>query len=228
MRQFHHHPLETRSRYVRLVLAEKQLPFEAKEEPFWLRRPEFLALSPAGDLPVLVEDAEDMFASQPVLTDAAALGEYLEETNGAPALLGTAPKTRAEVRRLVNWFLLRFHAEVAGPLLTERLWKRLAATGEPDTNILRAAAANLRHHLNYIQYLVERRAWLAGEQLSLADLAAAAALSSLDYLGAVPWETAPEAKEWYAKLKSRPAFRALLSDHLPGLPPVPHYTNLDF
>lgn len=229
MFQLYHHPLDPRCRYIRLCLAEKQVPFELVEEPFWQRRPEFLRRSPAGEVPVLADPNEDHLGETSVaLSDANVIAEYLEETAGAPSLLGNVPRTRAEVRRLAAWFTQRFVNEVAGPLLNERVWKRLSNTGEPDTFMLRAAAQNLGYHLAYIQYLTERRTWLAGEQISLADMAAAAALSSLDYLGAVPWAQAPEAKEWYAKLKSRPSFRGLLSDHLPGLPPSRDYTNLDF
>lgn len=225
MRELYHHPLEPKARYIRLIMAEKQVQFTLTEEPFWLRRPEFLRLSPTGELPVLVDSDDNR---EHHLSDAIVIGEYLEETAGAPALLGNVPRQRAEVRRLVQWFMNRFTAEVASPLLNEKVWKRLASGGQPDTFVLRAASQNMHYHLAYIQYLTERQRWLAGDQMSLADLAAAAALSSMDYLGAVSWDAAPEAKEWYAKIKSRPAFRSLLTDHLPGLPPARDYTNLDF
>jgi glutathione S-transferase len=64
--------------------------------------------------------------------------------------------------------------------------------------------------------------------LTLADLMAAAQLSAIDYLGDVPWDAHEGAKDWYARLKSRPSFRALLADNLPGAPPPPHYADLDF
>jgi glutathione S-transferase len=76
--------------------------------------------------------------------------------------------------------------------------------------------------------LAERRRWLAGDSLSLADVAAAAQLSSVDYLGDVPWEGHPEAKDWYVRLKSRPSLRPLLKDHIAGVPPPKHYADLDF
>lgn len=222
MRQLHHHPLDPHSRFIRLLLAEKNLDFERVEEPFWLRRESFLKLSPAGTLPVLVE------ASGRVLHNPVAIGEFIEETAGLPPLLGTSPFARSEVRSLVEWFCNKFAYEVSTPIMYERLWKRLSGNGTPDTNLLRNAGFNIRYHLQYIKYLTERRAWLAGDYMSLADFAAAAQLSSLDYLGSVPWDIAGEAKEWYAKMKCRPSFRPLLQDHVPGLPPAPHYTNLDF
>jgi glutathione S-transferase len=82
--------------------------------------------------------------------------------------------------------------------------------------------------LSYIGYLADRRAWLAGDQFSLADIAAAAQISCIDYLGDVPWEDYQEAKQWYARIKSRPSFRPILEDYVPGMRPPAHYTDLDF
>lgn len=222
MRQLYHHPLEPHSRYIRLLLAEKYLEHEKIEEPFWQRRESFLRLSPAGTLPVLLDP------SGLTLTDAAVIAEYIEDTAGTPPLLGNTPRQKAEVRRVVNWFLYKFAHEVTAPILYERIWKRHNDHATPDVAVLRAAGFNMRYHLSYIVYLTERRPWLAGENLSLADLAAAAMISCLDYLGAVPWDECPDAKNWYATLKCRPSFRGLLADQLPALPPAAHYTNLDF
>ena len=62
----------------------------------------------------------------------------------------------------------------------------------------------------------------------MADFAAAAYLSVIDYLGDVPWDGFPGVKTWYMKLKSRPAFRPILADRWPGLVPAAHYDDLDF
>jgi glutathione S-transferase len=84
-------------------------------------------------------------------------------------------------------------------------------------------------HLDYMTYLLEQHSWLAGKRLSMADLTAASHLSCLDYLGDVPWDDYPAVRDWYAVMKSRPGFRGLLADHLPGFPaPPPHYADLDF
>jgi glutathione S-transferase len=98
--------------------------------------------------------------------------------------------------------------------------------GPPDT--IRAARANVRYHLAYIGWLVRTRDWLAGERLSFADLAAAAHLSTVDYLGDVPWNEDDAAKNWYARVKSRPSFRPILAETWPGLPPAASYADLDF
>lgn len=223
------HPLCPLSRYVRLILNEYGIDARLVEERFWERREEFLLLNPAGTIPVLVADG------QPPVPGAAIIAEYLEETHpglGAEHLLPDKPGDRAEVRRLASWFNDKFHEEVSGPLVTERVFKRRMTReqggGPPDTEALRAARHNIRYHLSYIGWLVRTRDWLAGERLTLADLAAAAHLSSADYLGEVPWNEDEAAKHWYARVKSRPSFRPLLAETLAGLPPSKTYADLDF
>jgi glutathione S-transferase len=222
-----HHPLCPLSRYVRLILNEYGLETRLVEERFWERREEFLLLNPAGEIPVLIQD------EAPPVPGATIIAEYLQEMRGGEAGLMPAPGVeRVEVRRLASWFNDKFHSEVSGPLVTERVFKRHMTReqggGPPDTNALRAARNNIRYHLAYIGWLVQARDWLAGERLSYADLAAAGHLSSADYLGEVPWNESEAAKNWYARLKSRPSFRPILADTLAGLPPEKNYANLDF
>ncbi len=218
----HHLLLSPFCRKVRLVLQEKGLSFEPRAEKVWDRRDEFLRLNPAGEVPVLVED------DGTVLADSGAIVEYLEERHPTPPLIPGDAAARAEIRRLVAWFDLKFHREVTRHLYGQKIYKRFLGLGAPDSEAIRAGHANLPMHLAYIAYLTERRNWLAGEHFSLADIAAAAHLSTLDYIGDVPWDQAEGARAWYVRIKSRPAFRPLLADHLPGLPPPRHYADLDF
>jgi glutathione S-transferase len=222
MRLLYHLPLSPYARKVRLALAEKGLAFELKLEKVWERRPDFLALNPAAQVPVLVEE------TGLAIVDSTAICEYLDEAYPDMPLLGRSFAERAECRRLVAWFDGKFAREVDDNLLFEKLMKRLLGRGEPEAGAIRAGFANLRHHLTYLGWLAEHRKWLAGESLTLADLAAAAHLSALDFLGDVDWSVCPAAKEWYARIKSRPAFRPLLADRVPGLSPPAHYANPDF
>jgi glutathione S-transferase len=223
MRTLYHHPLCPFSRLVRVVLAEKKLEADVQVEKFWEARPEFLALNPAGEVPVLVEEGGT------ALADASAIAEYLDEVHREPPLLPAEPVARAEVRRLMGWFGGKFHAEVTANLVGEKIFRRLSAEhAEPDSRKIRAAYGAIHHHLDYIGWLTERRTWLAGSAFTMADIAAAAQVSCVDYVGDVPWDTHPGAKDWYARVKSRPSFRAVLADHLPGVPPPRHYADLDF
>ena len=225
-----HHPFCPHSRFVRVVLAEYGALARLVEERVWERREAFIELNPAGTTPVMIEEAG------PPVPGAAVIAEYLDETRG-PALgdrrlLAEDPAARVEVRRLLGWFVDKFYAEVTEALVTERVYRRHMPVdqggGPPDTNALRVARSNIRYHLAYIGWLAGSRNWLAGDRLSYADLAAAAHLSVADYLGDVPWTENEAAKIWYARVKSRPSFRPLLADSLPGVPASPTYADLDF
>jgi len=225
MRRLHHFVLSPFCRKVRLVLGEKKLGFELVAERPWERGAELLALNPLGQVPVMVEE------SGGIICDSTAIAEYVEEINREPPLLPARPPERAEARRLVAFADQLFFTEVTNVLLREKVLKRFgwsqSADTAPDIAAIRSSLEALRRHLAFIGDLAEKRGWLAGS-LSLADFAVAAHLSCLDYLGDVAWESAPAVREWYARVKSRPCFRPLLTDHLPGMPPPRHYANLDF
>src|SRR3979411_1946717 len=224
-----HHPFCPHSRFIRLTLGEHGLDLRLVEERAWERREAFLALNPAGSTPVLISE------SQPAIPGAAIIAEYLDETHGADLgerrLLPTAMGERIEVRRLMAWVHDKVSEESSNPLVTERIYKRFMSEdhggGAPAADVIRAAKANVRYHLAYIGWLAQRRNYLAGDRLSYADLAAAAHLSAIDYLGDVPWVEDDAAKAWYARVKSRPSFRPLLSEWLAGGPAVRPYVGLD-
>lgn len=222
MRTLYHLWLSPTCRKVRVVLAEKALEFEMKTENLWERRPEFLAMNPAGNVPVLQE------ADGTTVSDAAAICEYLEESYTDRPLIPGSPSERAEIRRLVAWFDRKFNDEVTENLLGEKIMKRFLKSGEPNSRAIRAGKENIHYHLEYVAWLTERRTWLGGDLFSIADITAAAHLSALDYLGDVPWDEHEHTKNWYARIKSRPSFRPILADHLPGAPPPKHYADLDF
>ncbi len=142
------------------------------------------------------------------------------------------PAGRAEARRLTIWFNVKFFNESSQWLVREKITKRFMSPdqggGAPDMQAVRAARSNLRSHLRYIGHLIAGRNWLAGDRLTYADLAAAAHLSCIDYLGDVEWQENETARIWYARVKSRPSFRPLLAERLPGAAPSASYANLDF
>jgi glutathione S-transferase len=226
----HHYPFCPHSRFVRLALAEMSESVELIEERPWDRRRPFLELNPAGATPVLVEEGGI------AVPGPAVIAEYLDETRGGDRgdrrLMPWTVEERVEVRRLLDWFLVKFNGEVSEYLVTEKIYKRFAPLkaggGSPDMGAIRAGRANVRYHLKYIGYLGATRNWLAGDRLTYADLAAAAHVSVADYLGDVPWDESEAARGWYARVKSRPSFRALLADRIPGITPAEHYADLDF
>ncbi|MDD9908253.1 MAG: glutathione S-transferase family protein [Ahrensia sp.] len=229
MTQLYHATLHAGSRAVRLMMVEYGLDVELTEERLWERRAEFLDINPAATLPVLIDEHTHVIGAQPI-------GEYLDETHGAMKrdrrLFPEDAAGRAEMRRLIDWALMKLESEVTryavNELVTKRMMPRGAGGGAPDSQALRAARTNIKYHLDYLGWLASQRNWLAGSRLTQADLAVAASLSVLDYLGEVKWDSAEALKDWYARIKSRPSFRPLLADRARGIPPVSHYADLDF
>jgi len=221
MARLYHVPLSPFCRKVRLCLAEKRIECELVEERYWERDADFLRRNPAGKVPVLRLDGHN-------LSESAAICEYVEERHPEPPLMPQGAEARFEVRRLVAWFDDTFHHQVTAKLLYERVNKKVMKQGFPDSRNVKDGARAIKFHLDYMAALLDHRRWLAGDVMTLADFAAAAHLSALDYISDVDWHRSEAVKDWYAKIKSRPAFRGILADQVPGFPPPAHYADLDF
>ncbi len=222
MWQLYQFPLCPFSRKVRLLLSEKGIAFELRRENPWEGRDEFFALNPAGRTPVLRHQERSI-----TLVDSRAICEYFEETvDKSPMIVGTAAN-RAEIRRLVALFDENFFRDVTAPLLSEKMTKRLFLRAPPDSRMLRDAMRLANEHLDYLDYLIDNRPWLAGAQMSLADLAAAAQISVADYLGGIDWSGHEQARGWYSVFKSRPSFRPLLAERMDVIQPPSHYADVN-
>lgn len=219
--RLYHLALSPFCRKVRLVLAEKRIEVELVEDRYWEPGSELLRRNPAGKLPVLRIEGRLMAESQ-------AICEYLDELWPQPPLMPASPQERYEVRRLCAWFDDKFNSEVTRPVMNERVWKKLMKAGYPDSRTVKSGLQAIKDHMDYLTSLLESRRWLAGNVMTLADFTAAAHFSCLDYISDVDWDRSTALQDWYATIKSRPAFRGLLADQLPGMPPAPHYAELDF
>ena len=202
-----HHPLCPHSRFVRLALSEYGLPVRLAVERVWERREDFLLLNPAGTTPVLVVEGIGPAPGAWIIS------EYLDEVYGRELgdrrLFPRATNQRIEVRRLAGWFNDKFFADVSGPVTNERYKQHMpleVGGGSLDHAALREVREILPDHLAYIDSLLSKHEWLASDQLTYADLAAAAHLSTVEYLGDMPWPENGAARRWYARLQSRPSF----------------------
>ena len=224
MWQLYQYALCPFSRKVRLLLGEKGVGYDLVRENPWTRRDEFIDLNPAGEVPVMV-DAE----RGTTLIDSTAICEYFEETVEKGATISGTAANRAEIRRLVSWFDLHFFRDVSGVLLEERMKKRVVPNSPaPNAAAMREAMKGAVAHLDYTDYLLGHRKWLAGATLTLADLAAAAHISVADYLGGIDWRNHEETARWYRGMKSRATMRALLAERMEGIVPPGHYEDPDF
>src|SRR3954451_23921108 len=178
-----HHPFCQHSRFIRLAFGEHGLDLRLVEERVWERREAFLALNPAGSTPVLTT------AGFPPIPGAGVIAEYLDESQGVilgeRRLLPVAMAERIEVRRLMAWFNEKFFEEASGPLVTERIYKRIMAEdnggGAAAMDVTRAATVNVRIHLSYIGCLARTRNFLAVDRLISADWVPAGHLSAIAY-----------------------------------------------
>lgn len=226
-RILYHHPVSPFARKVRLLLAEKHIDFELRQENFWERRRLFLAINPAAQVPVL-QELEESTNKKHIISDSVAICEYIEERDSAESLIGNDIHERAEARRIAGWFNNKFYYEVTKLIVDEKILKFLRKEGEPNSHYIRAAKSNITDHMDYISYLLKARKWLAGEKFSIADITAASQISLIDFLGDVDWERNPDVKEWYCLIKSRPSFRQFFDDFIPGFEPSKNYKLLDF
>jgi glutathione S-transferase len=216
-------PLCPFSRKVRFLMAEKGITYDLERESPWAPRDDFIHLNPAGQTPVLFDTS-----NQATLADSQAICEYFEETVDQFPLIAGSAMARAEVRRLTAWFDQIVYRDVVAPLLNERMMKRIVSRTSPDAGALRDAMRRANTHMDYIDYLLDHRSWLAGGTMSLADIAAAAHLSVADYLGGIDWEGHKQTKRWYAAIKSRPSFRPLLAERMEIVTPPKYYDQPDF
>jgi glutathione S-transferase len=208
-------------RKIRILMAEKKMLYVLKEETPWALSKDIMKINPAGELPVFIFDGN-------IIAGNYAITEFLEETYTQNRLIVGNNKERAETRRLTDWFDNKFHHEVYQYIAGEKIYKRFALRKPPESKRIQAGINNLRFHLEYIDWIVERNNYLVGDEFSMADISAAAQLSIIDYLGDVPWEDYKNAKLWYSKIKSRPSFKEILNDRIKNIYPSTHYTDLDF
>lgn len=222
MRELYHYPLDAFGRIARIYLHEKTLEYQEIEECPWSRKKIFSENHVFSDLPTLVEnDGTILEGCYPII-------EYIDQTYRSNSLLGDSLKAKAEVRRITSLFNVHFFADVTNNIIFEKVIKRYVSKSSPDSASIRKGNSNIKKYFDYISWLTSRRNWLAGEEFSLADISAAAHISCLDYVSSIEWESYPEVKDWYVRIKSRPSFRDILKDRIVNVVPPTFYAELDF
>jgi glutathione S-transferase len=213
MRRLIHLLLSPPSRFARLLIAEKRLTFDPVPSD-----------DPLAQLPVFV----DQDGAQ--TTGLWAIVDHLEGNYPEHPLMPEDATARAESLRLVDWAMGALFDNVTRRIVFEKASQRYtggAAKRAPDMESIRAGRETLKAALNEIGAYAETHGYLAARECTLGDLAVAAHISALDYFGEIPWAEYPGVAEWYMRMKSRPSFRSLLADRVPGQPPVAHYAELD-
>ncbi|KJV55463.1 glutathione S-transferase family protein [Orientia tsutsugamushi] len=222
MRKVYYYPLCPFSRQLRIILKEVDSVFTLIKEEFWLKKKEFITLNPNGKLPVLIE------TSGLVVYDIFTIIEYLREIDPNFHFICNEPEKNVAIRKLFTWFNDKFYHEVTKIILDEKLIKFLKNYGSPRSDLLKIAKTSQKVHFNFITNLLQSNSYLAGDQVTIADIAAASHISVIDYFNEVIWDYYPSVKNWYVLIKSRPSFKPLLQDYTPGFFPPKYYAELDF
>jgi glutathione S-transferase len=213
MRRLVHLLLAPPSRFVRLLIGEKRLTWDpVTPEDLFEHLPVFIDLdgTRTQGLWAIVDHLEGNYPDHPMAPDDSA--------------------ARAESLRLLDWAMGPLMESVTRRIVYEKAAQRFTGNPvhrAPDMNIVRIGREALRPNLALIGAAAEQNGYLASRECTLGDLAVAAHVSALDYFGEVPWTEFPAVGEWYMRMKSRPSFRTLLGDRVPGQPPVSHYADLD-
>lgn len=213
MRRLTHLLLSPPSRLARLMAGEKRLAYDPVTPD-----------DPQMHLPVFVDldgtRCEGLWA----------IVDHLEGAYPEHPLIPEDATARSETLRLLDWAMGPLQDTVTRRIVFEKGAQRYtgaAVRRAPDMEVIRAGREALKETLKMLGDTADRHGYLASRECTLGDLAVAAHISALDYFGEVPWKDFPSAGEWYLRMKSRPGFRLLLSDRVPGQPPVSHYGELD-
>jgi len=223
MQTLYHHPICPLSRQTRIYLKEFNKKFSMVKEDYWLGRPEFTKLNPASNLPVLTLD-DPVYS----LVGNYSIIEYMSENFEDFYFMPKDSIARAETRRYLSWFNDKFYREVSKILIDEKMIRLLMRLGGPRSNFIKAAKSNLVQHFKLLNKILEQSTYIVSEQISCADIAAAAHISTIDYFGEINWDSYQAIKQWYSIIKSRPSFKPILQDRIAGFTPPNEYSNLDF
>jgi glutathione S-transferase len=213
MRRLVHLLLSPPSRFARLLIAEKRLAFDS-----------IMPEDSSAHLPVFIDQDETECIGLWALVD------HIEGNYPEHPLTPESASARAESLKFVDWAMGPLHENVTRKVVYEKAAQRFtgaSAKRAPDMMLIRDGREALKTALAEIGAAADRNGYLAARECTLGDLAVAAHISALDYFGEVPWAQHPAAAEWYMRMKSRPCFRPLLADRVPGQPPVSHYAELD-
>ena len=219
MIKLHYFVLCPFARKIKITLAEKALNYELIRENIVHEQDNRKTVRSFEEMLVL-RDGNQKY------TNHIAIDEYLEERYPRHSLLADSLQVRANIRMISNLFDNQFYHQVVKKILYERLYKSVTNRRAPDSNLIRKVRQDIALYLDYIEKLLSASAkWLAGEQLSRADIVVASHISVLDYFGDIPWSHNQEVREWYAVFKSRPSMKTILEDRIAGFDPAPDYCD---
>jgi glutathione S-transferase len=239
MLELYHNNISVCSQRVRLVLAEKSLPWTSRHVTLTKGEQlttEFKKLNPRGLVPVLVDDGR-------VIVESGVICEYLDEVFPDPPLKPADAAARAAMRVWAKLpddgvhmacatlsFAIAFGRQLQeehGAGLAERMAKMPdPARRDRQRQLIEKGieAPFFKDHIKLYDRVIgemeaqlQKTAWLAGERYSLADIALIPYIERADRLGlAGLWvPERPGVTDWLARFKARPTFKTAIADFPP-------------
>ena len=186
---------------VKMVLAAKELPFERKVPDLAAPPPEFLAVSPRREVPVLVDGATAVF-------DSSIIVDYLEERWPQRPVLPASPAERARVRMIAALCDSQLEAIIFG--MTEIIaFKR--DTGPVGEGLLEKGRADLATFLAWLSEQLGDREWFNGDAYGFGDMAVLPYMQTASLYKAAPTPDSPLGR-WFARARVQPGFQACIAD----------------
>lgn len=218
----YHHPICPLSRQVRIYLKELDCEFSTIKEDYWLKRKEFLDINQQGVVPTII------FNDENIVSGIYSITEYFVDSLENFFFMPKNNLARAEIRAHMQWFNDTLYRQVSKILIDEKIIRLMMRLGSPRSDFLKVAKKNLNKHFQYLSGLLEDKNYIVSDKISCADIAASSHISVIDYFGEINWNQWPDIKRWYSLIKSRPGFKSILQDEIPGFSSPEHYSVLDF
>lgn len=198
-------------RMVRFYLAEKHIDLPRQEIDLLgaeNRRAEYLHVNPAGQLPALE------LSDGAVISETAAIIEYLEELHPEPPLIGSNPEERAITRMwwrrveigICRPMVLGFYYAEGLELFKTRI-KCYPEQAEVQKEIARTGMRWLDSVMN--------EPWLAGDRFTAADICLYSYIDQLSSVGQAIPDDLGRLNAWFRRVGERPGAEPSLSKELP-------------
>lgn len=193
----------TNVKKVRLALEELELPYT--QIPAGLQfglnhSPEYLAMNPNGQVPVLRDDETDS-----VLWESNTIVRFLAAQYGIGRLWIDAPAERAQAEKWMDWASCTLSPKHSVILMG------LVRTAVEDRNqaAIDAAIKECDDLFAILDNALSTAPWFSGDAFGLADIALSPMIYNLRTLYP-QWTPRPNLDRWYQQICERPAFRSVV------------------
>lgn len=205
--KLYYSPLSSNSMKVRMAAALLDIPLELQNVELpkgEQRRPEYLAVNPMGKVPVLVD-------GDFVLPESAAIMIYLAESKPGNTLYPAERHARAEVHRWLFWAASHWGPAI-GALAFEKVIKPRFQQGESDPAQIKRQEEFITGFAKVLDQQLSKHKYVAGNTLTLADIAIAAAFASPVELPLQPYV---HITDWFKRIQALPAWQTTQPPKMP-------------